>query len=164
MRTAIKIKEDKVTLQKLKSQSGSHLHPRIKMLLALLAESTTTNAELAAATGASLRSIARWVKNYTTGGLDALLAEGRGGDHRSGISEEKKKQLANKLSDPKSGFRSYGEAKAWAEKELGIEKEYHAFNKYLKRNFNTKLKVGRKSHVKKDDAAIAVFKKPTRED
>lgn len=52
--------------------------------------------------------------------------------------------------------------KTWMKTELGIDKEYHAINKYLKRNFGTKLKVGRKSHVKKDDAAIAVFKKPAR--
>ena len=161
MRTPILVKETKVSLQKLKVQSGTHLYPRIKMLLALLEDPGSSNPKLAAASGASLRSIARWVNNYTTGGLEALLAESRGGDMRSGITEEEKQQIAEKLSDPKSGFRSYGEAKAWAEEELGIKKEYQAFNKYLKRNFNTKLKVGRKSHVKKDEAAVAVFKKPT---
>lgn len=160
----IVIKEDKATLQKLKSKSGANLLPRIKMLIALHSDSAASNAELAAACGASPRSIARWVNIYTTKGIDVLLAESRGGDRRSGISIEGKQQISDKLSDPRSGFRSYGEAKNWAEKELGIEKEYQAFHKYLKRNFNTKLKVGRKSHVKKDDAAIAVFKKPARED
>ena len=129
------------------------------MLLALQADPTASNAELAAASGSSTRSIARWVKIYTAKGIVALLVDAGGGNRRSKFSEQKKLRLSDKLSDPKSGFRSYSEAKNWTECELGIKMEYQAFHKYLKRNFNTKLKVGRKSHVNKDDAAIAVFKK-----
>jgi hypothetical protein len=38
--------------------------------------------------------------------------------------------------------------------------KYQAVNKYLKRKFGNKLKVARKSHIHKDPAAEAVFKKP----
>lgn len=38
--------------------------------------------------------------------------------------------------------------------------EYHAVNKYVKRKFGARLKVGRKSHVQKSPADEAVFKKP----
>ena len=47
----------------------------------------------------------------------------------------------------------------WINKTFGLEMEYHAVNKYLKRNFKTKLKVGRKTHINKDDSAAALFKK-----
>jgi transposase len=91
-----------------------------------------------------------------------LTADQRGGDFKSNISDEDKEKIEKKLSDPKNAFTSFAEAQAWLKSELGIDKKYHAVNKYLKRNFGAKLKVGRKSHVKKDEAAAAVFKKPIR--
>jgi transposase len=72
------------------------------------------------------------------------------------------KKIEKKLSDPKNAFTSFGQAQTWLKEEFGIAKNYHAVNKYLKRNFGAKLKVGRKSHVRKDEAAVAVFKKPIR--
>ncbi|MBK8444601.1 MAG: winged helix-turn-helix domain-containing protein [Sphingobacteriales bacterium] len=56
-------------------------------------------------------------------------------------------------------MRSYKEAQQWLKSELGIEKQYNTVRMYLKRNFGTKLKVGRKSHIKKDEAAVDTFKK-----
>ncbi|MBS1614904.1 MAG: hypothetical protein JST06_02165 [Bacteroidetes bacterium] len=43
-----------------------------------------------------------------------------------------------------------------------MEMSYHATKNYLKRNLGVKLKEGRRSHVKKDEAAVAVIKKPVR--
>jgi len=140
---------------------SNHLRPRIKMLV-FIGNGTTSVSTLCAKLGISAPTLRDWKTKYQRGGIEALLNEGRGGDKRSGISAEQKQVIADKLSSPKDAFRSYGEAQAWLSTEMGIEKEYHALNKYLKRNFGTKLKVGRKSHVKKDEAAVAVFKKPTR--
>ncbi|MBK8442993.1 MAG: hypothetical protein IPL35_06080 [Sphingobacteriales bacterium] len=42
-------------------------------------------------------------------------------------------------------MRSYKEAQQWLKSELGIEKQYNTVRMYLKRNFGTKLKVGRKA-------------------
>jgi transposase len=131
-------------------------------MVLLIAGGIDDTATLAAKTGADRNSIAAWKKRYNTGGIKALLGDGRGGDKRSGITDAQKQQIKEKLSDPKDTLRTYKEAQGWLSEEMGIDKEYHAFNKYLKRNFGTKLKVGRKSHVKKDEAAIAVFKKPAR--
>lgn len=155
----VEVHESADVLQSLFRKSSPALKPRIKMLIALSKGITRVN-DLAAKTGASAVSICNWKKKYHQGGLEALLQEGRGGDKRSGISAEQKQKIASKLREPKDAFRSYVEAQTWLREEMGICKEYHALNKYLKRNFGAKLKVGRKSHVKKDDAAVAVFKKP----
>jgi transposase len=158
---AIEVKETPEYLKAAHSKAAPHLLPRIKMLL-VIAKGTTAVKDIAAKTGVSTESIRIWKNKYRAAGLEGLLHESRGGDKRSGITAEQKQKIEEKLSNPKDAFRSYGEAQAWLKTELGITKEYHAFNKYLKRNWGTKLKVGRKSHVKKDEAAVAVFKKPAR--
>lgn len=116
--------------------------------------------DLAAGVGVSRNSIAKWKRNYKNGGIDSLLEDKRGGDFRSSFDTVSRKKLEAELSDPKKGFKSYIEAQDWIKTHLNIEMNYHAVNKFLKRNFETKLKVGRKSHVNKDESAVAFFKKP----
>jgi transposase len=160
IRIIITVKETEEELKALLRKASLHQRPRIKMLLNIVKGHSSSSA-LAAATGANTDSIANWKKKYSSGGIDALLCDARGGDFRSGLSEDQKEQIKQKMSSPTNALTSYKEAQTWLKEELEVEKNYHALNKYLKRNFGTKLKVGRKSHVKKDEAAIAVFKKPT---
>lgn len=160
IRLIIAVKETEEELKALLRKTSLHQRPRIKMLLHI-AKGESTSAALAAATGATPESISNWKKKYNSGGLDALLSDARGGDFRSGLSQEQKQKIQEKVSSPTDALTSYKQAQTWLKEELEVEKNYHAVNKYLKRNFGTKLKVGRKSHVKKDEAAIAVFKKPT---
>jgi transposase len=155
----IAVSESVLELQTRHSKSGAALRPRIKMLICL-AKGIAATDQLATKTGVSGNTIRLWKHKYAKGGIEELLREGRGGDRRSGLSAEQKEAIAQKVSSPADALRSYKEAQTWLSDKLGIEKNYHALNKYLKRNFNTKLKVGRKSHVKKDEAAMAVFKKP----
>lgn len=151
-------------LQIRKQKCAAHLRPRVKMLQLLAEDGWLSNQELANKTGASLRTVARWIKIYTTAGIDTLLSEARGGDQLSGFTPEDLQQIKERLSDPVNAFTSYKEAVEWINTTFGINKSYPAVNNMLKRRFGTKLKVGRKSHVKKDEAAVAVFKKPGRGD
>lgn len=155
----ISVTESVETLKKRLTNAPTHHRPRLKMLF-LIAQGTHANPILAAKTGASLRSIIRWKQTYAAGGLQALLSDKRGGDRRSSFSEQDKEKLSQKLSDPKDAFTSFGQAQQWIKENLGVAMNYHAVNKYLKRNFGARLKVGRKSHVKKDAEAVAFFKKP----
>ena len=132
-------------------------------MLLLIVGGQTSSQDLAAKTGVSRNTIANWKRSYSEGGIEQLTSDLRGGDFKSNISAADKNKIEKKLSDPKKAFTSFTQAQAWLKEELGIDKNYHAVNKYLKRNFGAKLKVGRKSHVKKDEAAVAVFKKPVRE-
>ncbi len=155
------VKETASALRLLHNKSAPHLRPRLKMLQWIL-KSVHSIDDLSAKVGASRNAIAIWKRTYQKGGLSALLDDKRGGDFRSGIDTAAKKKIAEKLSNPKEAFKSFGEAQDWINKELGMDKQYHAVNKYLKRNFGTKLKVGHKSHVKKDEEAVAFFKNAAR--
>ena len=154
----ITIKESKDELNSLLSKSTTATKPRIKMLLSILGGTTSTE-ELVVKTKSNRNSIGNWKKIYTEQGIDGLLKETRGRKQPGAIGAKEKLQLQKKLSDPKGGFTSYQQAVDWINKTFGLEMEYHAVNKYLKRNFGTKLKVGRKTHINKDENAAALFKK-----
>lgn len=155
----LSVKESKSELQQLKRKVGTHLVPRIKMLLCIHS-GIDKNPELAAKVGASLRSIIRWKQQYQSEGIEGLLKSKQGCGRKPALGEKEQQQLESKLSDPKNGFRSYLEIQQWIEKSLGIRVEYQALYKFLRRRYGTKLKVGRKSHIKKDEEAVAFFKKP----
>jgi transposase len=158
--TKLAVQEDSKELKELHRSSAVHLRPRIKMLQWIL-KSVHSIDDLSSKVGVSRNSIARWKRTYNQLGLSGLLADERGGDFRSGIDSDTKQKIELKLSDPHNAFTSYKQAQQWLRTDLNIDKQYHAINKYLKRNFGTKLKVGRKSHVKKDESAVAVFKNAT---
>jgi transposase len=154
----ITVKETSDELAVLLTKSTEASKPRIKMLLAILNGITSTQ-DLALKTKANRDSIRNWKNTYRNQGIKGLLGENRGRKQPGAIGPKEKLQLQRKLSDPKGGFTSYKQAMDWINKTFGLEMEYHAVNKYLKRNFGTKLKVGRKTHVNKDDSAAALFKK-----
>jgi transposase len=154
----ITVKESKAELATLLQKSTVATKPRIKMLLAIL-EGITSTQELVIKTKANRDSIRNWKNTYRNEGIEGLVGETRGRKQPGAIGPEEKLQLQRKLSDPKGGFTSYSQAMAWINKTFGLQMEYHAVNKYLKRNFGTKLKVGRKTHINKDDSAAALFKK-----
>lgn len=156
----ITIKESKEELTTLLRKSTTATKPRIKMLLSILAGTTSTQ-ELVLKIKVNRDSIRNWKNTYRDNGIEGLIGETRGRKQPGAIGPKEKLQLQEKLSDPKGGFTSYNEAMEWINKTFGLEMEYHAVNKYLKRNFGTKLKVGRKTHVNKDENAAALFKKTT---
>lgn len=158
----ITVTESSEQLSKLVGKSTSSTKPRLKMLLAIVDGITSTN-ELAHKTKCNRDSIRKWKNIYRSKGLEGLLAEGRGGNRPSTLNDKQKEELEKKLSNPKGGFTSYKQATDWINKTFGVDMNYHAVNMYLKRSFGTKLKVGRKTHVNKDENATALFKKPVAE-
>lgn len=155
---SITVKETVEQLTRELAKGSPSTKPRIKMLLAIVNGVTATN-ELAQKTKANRDSIRNWKNTYRSQGLEGLLNEARGGKRHGALDEQQKAKLQKKLSDPKGGFTSYKQATEWINATFGVDMNYHAVNMYLKRNFKTKLKVGRKTHINKDDNAAALFKK-----
>ena len=154
----ITVKETAEELKKLQGKVSPSLKIRVKMLIGIQ-EGITSTQELVIRTKSNRNSIAIWKKTYQEQGINGLLEENRGGTRPAAIQEKQRMQLQQKLSNPQGGFTSYIEAMNWINETFGLDMNYHAVNKYLKRHFGTKLKVGRKTHVKKDENAAALFKK-----
>lgn len=130
----------------------------LQMLIVLKKYGNMSKYVVAAQIGSSQSSVGKWRSLYSTNGIEGLLAEKRGGNRVGQITLEVAKRLSNRLNNPKEGFRSFIEVQQWLASEFGIEMQYHAVNKYVKRKFGASLKVSRKSHVLKSPADEAVFK------
>jgi transposase len=154
----VTVKETEAELTALLRKSTAATKPRIKMLLAIL-EGITSTHDLVFKTKSNRDSIRNWKNTYRDKGIEGLVGETRGRKQPGAIGPKEKLQLQQRLSDPKKGFTSYIQAMEWINKTFDLDMEYHAVNKYLKRHFGTKLKVGRKTHINKDDNAAALFKK-----
>lgn len=159
----LKVKESLTELKKKQRQSAAHLTTRIQMLILVKEEKQKTKRGLGDALGVSSNTIQTWRKEYKAGGLALLLADGRGGKKPAQITPAIHRQIEKRLNNPKEGFKSFKEAQQWINRTFGLSMEYQAAHKYLKRKFGAKLKAPRKSHIHKDAAAIAVFKKPAGE-
>ena len=92
-------------------------------------------------------------------GIVAFLSHGRKGFKKSVIDSVSHKAIEKKLKDPRNGLRGYKELQQWVSNALNLEVEYSTLVKYAIRHFGTKIKVARKSHVKKDEDSVATFKK-----
>jgi hypothetical protein len=89
-----------------------------------------------------------------------LLKHGRvGGFKKSVLTKEEHQIIEEKLKDPKNGIRGYTELLEWVNTELSKEIKYITLLKYAQRHFGSKIKVARKSHVKKEDSLVEAFKK-----
>ncbi|QZK98185.1 hypothetical protein [Flavobacterium psychrophilum] len=102
-------------------------------------------------------------KTYSEKGIDGLLFDGRVGFKPSKINSEIHLAIEKRLTSPKDAFTSYVDLINWiVENNIPEGINYHTVNKYVKRHFGAKLKVSRKSHIKKDPNAVESFKKTSK--
>ncbi len=159
--TQFKVKESMVELRKLQKQSNSMIGTRIRVLIEFKKNekegiSKRAVAELA---GVNHNSVQDWRKLYITGGIELLMSYTKREGRPAHFSKQEHAKIESKLNDSKNGLRGYVELHQWAEKEFKKEILYNTLMKYAVREFGSKIKVARKSHVKKDDKAVEAFKK-----
>lgn len=157
------------TLKELKGllkSSSVMIQPRIKMLVLMkkAGEVGISKRALMEDIGASSQSIHNWRTSYKNGGMEALVYNGRIGKagKPSIFNFDEHTKMEQKLKDPKNGLAGYVELQQWVAQEFQKEVKYNTLLKYAVKNFGSKVKVARKSHVKKDDEAVATFKKTSR--
>ena len=159
----IPVTESITDLRAMLKKSPLMLQPRIKMLIAMkkAGEAGISKRELMETVGASSQSIHTWRTTYKQGGLQALLHNGRKGKagKPSIFTKEEHKKIEQKLKDPKNGLAGYIELQQWVEQEFKKQVKYNTILKYASRHFGARVKVARKSHVKKDEQAANTFKK-----
>ena len=113
------------------------------------------------ATFAKLLVVLSFVKKYIR---TSMVHNGRIGKvgKPAIFTAQEHEQIEKKLKDPKNGLAGYVELQEWIEQEIKKEVKYNTVLKYAMRNFGSKVKVARKSHVKKDAASVSHFKKTSR--
>lgn len=156
------VKESIEVLKDFKKKASCNLiSNRMSMLIVLKKHESTgiSKRELALKVGINQNSAQKWRTLYVNQGIEGLLQHGRIGFKPSVFSKEQHTALETKLKDPKNGLRGYVELLSWAETEFKTTFKYNTILKYVEKNFGTKIKVARKSHVKKDEEAVETFKK-----
>lgn len=154
------IVKESVSALRLYQRRFSSKFKAIQMLITIKQQGSLSKDKLGFLIRSSHSSVLKWRNIYLSGGIEALLIENRGGFKKGKITLSAGKKLASRLNNAKEGFRSFIEIQQWLLNEFGIDMQYHAVNKYVKRKFGARLKVSRKSHVQKSPADEAVFKKP----
>jgi|GEM_PF-107763 len=159
----IPVKETVKELRTLLRTSSPIITPRIRMLLEMrqAGQKGVSKRALMDAVGASSQSIHNWRSAYKQGGMETLVYNGRKDKvgKPSVFTMEEHRQIEQKLKDPKNGLAGYIELKQWIEQEFKKDVKYNTVLKYARHHFGSGVKVARKSHVKKDGAAVAAFKK-----
>lgn len=156
---SISVKESLTELKKLQKQHPLHVRPRLQMLVLILSGHNTGKQALATALGVNPNSTQSWKQRYEQGGIDLLLSDNRGGYKKPIIDEQTDKAILAKLSDVHNSPRSFKELQQWVAEHYIKDINYHTLNKHVKNKHGARIKVARKTHVRKDDQAVTAFKK-----
>jgi transposase len=160
MTSNILVKESLKDLEKdFRSSKNFKVRQRIQSLILLKEEKFKRQADLAAFIGIDHSSLKRWIKQYKTSGYASLITLKSGGNYKGVISESLHKALEAKVNDSQDPLLGYWHAVAWVQENFNQDIKYQTLRSYLIRHFQTKKKHPRKSHYKKDQQALEVFKK-----
>lgn len=157
----IVIKETLSELRKLQKASIPMIATRIKVLIEFKKNETggISKRVVADTVGVNHNSVQAWRTLYRQGGIAAVVKHERKEGRPSAITAQEHQLIEKKLNDPTNGLRGYVELLSWVEMEFNKTIKYNTLLKYSMRHFGSKVKVARKSHVKKDEAAVQAFKK-----
>ena len=157
----ITIKESISELRALQRSRGYLISKRIAVLIEIKLHEKTgiSKVNLSALTGVNHNSVVKWRNMYEAGGIKAMLSHGRIGFKKPILTLQEHKRIEKKLQDPTNGITGYTALLDWVKNELSKDMKYITLLKYAQRHFGSKVKVSRKSHIKKDKEAVAVFKK-----
>jgi transposase-like protein len=156
------IKEDLNTLKILAKNGNELIKKRMRLLIELKKSKSNAQSKLALAAklGVNHNSIVKWRNLYISGGIEALLQDGRKGGYKpSVVNKQEHEKLEILLNNKHNQIVGYTELLNWVNKELKKEMKYITLVKYVERHFGTKIKVARKSNIKKDLEAVDTFKK-----
>lgn len=155
------VKESFQELKNILKKASPLIAPRIRVLMEIKkAEGTgISKRELAELVGVNHNSVQSWRMLYAKGGISAICTHNRTGFKPSVFTAKEHLAIEQKLKDPKGGLRGYVELLAWVEKEFKKNVKYNTLLKYSIKNFGSKVKVARKSHITKSEEAVSTFKK-----
>ncbi|MDX1284854.1 MAG: helix-turn-helix domain-containing protein [Draconibacterium sp.] len=145
----------------LRIQNRPRQQSRVKALLMIKQGKVRYPAEIAQKLRFSRRAVYDWLKSYKEGGIEGYLAVSSRGKRDEKLTNDEKETIADKLKDTSTDITSYVELTHWASQQFGREIPYHVIYKFCRFKLNSRLKIARKSHHKKDEQAVEAFKKTT---
>ncbi len=156
----IAVIEDLHTLKRLFHKHPVHLHSRIQMLYLIKSGFSDSTKVLCKHLLVGSRAIQRWKNDYQSGGINKLLKYEKGKHKSNGIiTPAISAVIKEQLSSPTAGFTSYIDLQQWLQENHLPTVTYRVVHHHATVKLNASLKVARKSHIRKDPAAVEAFKK-----
>jgi transposase len=156
-----KIIESESEIKKLARKSTPMLAKRLHALLAFKRNEASgiSKRQVADEIGVDPNSVQTWRSLYIEGGIKKLLTHSNIGYKPSIINGEQEQALKEQLNDPHNGMVGFIELLDWFNTTFQASINYKTFHGFVVRKFDAKIKVARKSHIKKDVQAVEAFKK-----
>ncbi len=109
--------------------------------------------------GYERHTVGKWFSQYGQKGLAACQALEMGKKSGSRISGQALVELQAKLSNAHDYFTSYKQVQHWLQEAHGIQLSYAHVHRFVRYYLKAKLKVVRKSNLKKDAVKEEKYKK-----
>lgn len=109
--------------------------------------------------GYERHTVGKWFSQYSQKGLAACQTLEMGKKSGSIISGQALADLEQKLNSSTDYFTSYKQIHQWLQKEHGLDLSYAHVHRFVRYYLKAKLKVVRKSNLKKDAAYEEKYKK-----
>ena len=153
-----KIQESVSELQDmLKTENRTRQRQRIQMLYLLRSKQANTRKQAAQMLAVNRMTIGRWLQEYEKEGLAGLLNIKTKSNRKLSIPPCILHVLKHELEKPE-GFSSYKAIQIWLHEKFTLSIPYKTVHGIVRYGLKAKLKVGRKSHVKKDQQKVDEFK------
>lgn len=156
-----KIKESESELKKLIKNSPAMIAKRLHALLLFKRnqEMGISKRLVADEIGVNHNSVQTWRSLYIEGGIKLLMFHSNIGYKPSKINQEQEQAIKEQLNNPENGMVGFIELLDWFNKTFKTDINYKTFHGFVVRKFDAKIKVARKTHIKKDVQAVEAFKK-----
>ena len=156
----VEVKESTAELLKLSREETRPLvQARLQALYLYKSGQEQDYAAIGKQIGYERHTIGKWFSLYGQQGLAACQQLEMGKKTGSIISGKALEELKEKLSSTTDYFTSYKQIQQWLKEAHGIELSYAHVHRFVRYYLQAKLKVVRKSNLKKDVAKEDKFKK-----
>lgn len=158
-KASIKVRESIEELKNvLRKQSNIKSRQRLNALIESKKQPQRSRKELAQYLGIGKRTLETWLSIYKHEGIEGIIKVKPRRKGSKIITDEIHEALRQRVQSKDNPFLGYWDAHQWVTEKFGIEISYYWLRRYLIDRFGTKVKSTRKSHIKKDEQAVAFFK------
>ena len=132
----------------LTAERDAQQQQRLQALSRLQTQQARTRRQVARLLGVSRNTVGRWLAAYTTGGIPQMLPIAKAPGKGPLLSDAMREALRQRLASP-GGFASDTAIWQWLRQEYGVPLAYKTVHRFVRYTLRAKLKVPRKSHIKK---------------
>ena len=141
----------------LRTKKRTRQRQRLQMLYLLKSGQADTRMKAAEILAVNRATIGRWLETYEKDGVSGLLSIKTKPNRKLSIPPCILHVLKHELEKPE-GFDSYGAIRIWLKRKFTLSIPYKTVHSIVRYRLKAKLKVGRKSHVKKNQKKVDEFR------